>query len=147
MRDVIYVPSTTPVFNLLIKMQLTRLHMGVVIDEYGGVDGLITIEDVLEEIVGEIEDEHDNTEEPLFHIENKKIIMDAAMLIDDFEREFNTQIPENLNLIENSRRMFVIYNSYKSGEKFKINKKLIILNLLEYKEKILEVVVHGAKAK
>ena len=48
-----------PALDLLIKMQLTRLHMGVVIDEYGGVDGLITIEDVIEEITGEIEDEHD----------------------------------------------------------------------------------------
>ena len=55
-----------PALDLLIKMQLTRLHMGVVIDEYGGVDGLITIEDVIEEITGEIEDEHDDKDISMF---------------------------------------------------------------------------------
>ena len=58
-KEILYIPPSMPALDLLIKMQLTRLHMGVVIDEYGGVDGLITIEDVIEEITGEIEDEHD----------------------------------------------------------------------------------------
>ena len=58
-KDILHIPPSMPALDLLIKMQLTRLHMGVVIDEYGGVDGLITIEDVIEEITGEIEDEHD----------------------------------------------------------------------------------------
>ena len=58
-KEILHIPPSMPALDLLIKMQLTRLHMGVVIDEYGGVDGLITIEDVIEEITGEIEDEHD----------------------------------------------------------------------------------------
>jgi CBS domain containing-hemolysin-like protein len=58
-KEILNIPPSMPALDLLIKMQLTRLHMGVVIDEYGGVDGLITIEDVIEEITGEIEDEHD----------------------------------------------------------------------------------------
>ena len=58
-KEILHIPPSMPALDLLIKMQLTRLHMGVVIDEYGGVDGLVTIEDVIEEITGEIEDEHD----------------------------------------------------------------------------------------
>ena len=64
-RDVLEMPQSMPVLDLLIKMQLTRLHMGIVIDEYGCTDGLITIEDVIEEITGEIEDEHDKDTLPM----------------------------------------------------------------------------------
>ena len=150
MRDVIYVPSTTPVFNLLQKMKKQNTHLAIVIDEYSSVAGLITIEDLDEEIVGEIEDEHDSEEEPLFHTENKKLIMDAAMLIDDFEREFNTQIPENLK--EDVGTIGgIIFNLAgrvpKKDEKFKINKKLSFTVFKASSRKILEVVVHGAKVK
>jgi len=65
-KDILHIPPSMPALDLLIKMQLTRLHMGVVIDEYGGVDGLITIEDVIEEITGEIEDEHDDQDISMF---------------------------------------------------------------------------------
>ncbi len=58
-RPVIFVPPSMPAIDLLLKMQATRRHMALVIDEYGGTDGLVTIEDLIEEIVGEIEDEHD----------------------------------------------------------------------------------------
>ena len=65
-KDILHIPPSMPALDLLIKMQLTRLHMGVVIDEYGGVDGLITIEDVIEEITGEIENEHDDKDISMF---------------------------------------------------------------------------------
>jgi CBS domain containing-hemolysin-like protein len=59
-REVLFVPPLMPVGDLLQQMQLKRVHMAVVIDEYGGTDGLVTIEDLLEAVVGEIEDEHDD---------------------------------------------------------------------------------------
>ncbi len=62
-RPVLFVPPSMPAMNLLIRMQSTRIHMAFVIDEYGGTDGLVTIEDLVEQIVGDIEDEHDETEE------------------------------------------------------------------------------------
>ena len=62
-RPVLYVPPSMPAMNLLIRMQATRVHMAFVIDEYGGTDGLVTIEDLVEQIVGDIEDEHDEAEE------------------------------------------------------------------------------------
>ena len=64
-RRILYVPPTMPAVDLLVSMQAARTHLALVIDEYGGVDGLVSIEDVVEEIVGEIEDEHDETAETL----------------------------------------------------------------------------------
>ncbi len=60
LRDVLYVPPSMPVVNLLLRMQSTRVHLALVVDEYGGTDGLVSIEDLVEEVVGEIEDEHDD---------------------------------------------------------------------------------------
>jgi CBS domain containing-hemolysin-like protein len=61
-RPVLYVPPSMPAINLLIRMQTSRVHMALVVDEYGGTDGLVTIEDLVEQIVGNIEDEHDEAE-------------------------------------------------------------------------------------
>jgi CBS domain containing-hemolysin-like protein len=61
-RPVLYVPPSMPAMNLLIRMQTTRIHMALVVDEYGGTDGLVTIEDLVEQVVGDIEDEHDEAE-------------------------------------------------------------------------------------
>ncbi len=69
-RPVLYVPPSMPAMNLLIRMQATRIHMALVVDEYGGTDGLVTIEDLVEQIVGDIEDEYDD--------EENHIVRDAA---------------------------------------------------------------------
>ncbi|MGI9438527.1 MAG: hemolysin family protein [Parvibaculales bacterium] len=70
-RPLLFVPPSMSAMDLLLKMQTTRSHMALVIDEYGGTDGLVTIEDLIEEIVGEIEDEHDAEEVLLRALENK----------------------------------------------------------------------------
>ena len=62
-RTILFVPPSMPAMDLLAKMQATRIHLALVIDEYGGTDGLVSIEDIVEEIVGEIEDEHDEATE------------------------------------------------------------------------------------
>ena len=64
-RQVLYVPPSMPAVDLLIRMQSTRIHMALVVDEYGGTDGVVTIEDLVEQIVGNIEDEHDDDEETI----------------------------------------------------------------------------------
>src|SRR5208337_659506 len=64
LRPVLFVPASMPALDLLVKMQATRTHMALVIDEYGGTDGLVSIEDIVEVIVGDIEDEHDFAENP-----------------------------------------------------------------------------------
>jgi CBS domain containing-hemolysin-like protein len=64
LRPVLFAPPSMPALDLLVKMQASRTHMALVIDEYGGTDGLVSIEDVVEAIVGDIEDEHDEAERP-----------------------------------------------------------------------------------
>src|SRR5215472_11382618 len=64
LRPILFVPPSMPAIDLLAKMQATRIHLALVIDEYGGTDGLVSIEDIVEQIVGDIEDEHDGAESP-----------------------------------------------------------------------------------
>jgi CBS domain containing-hemolysin-like protein len=77
-RPVLYVPSSMPATNLLIRMQSTRIHMALVVDEYGGTDGLVTIEDLVEQIVGDIEDEHDVAEAANISIDPKLGLVASA---------------------------------------------------------------------
>jgi CBS domain containing-hemolysin-like protein len=77
-RQVLYVPPSMPAMNLLIRMQSTRNHMALVVDEYGGTDGLVTIEDLVEQIVGEIEDEHDEAEDELISQDPRLGLVAAA---------------------------------------------------------------------
>lgn len=66
LRPLLYVPGTMPIGALLQQMQQKRIHMALVIDEYGGVDGLVTIEDLIEQVIGQIDDEHDDSEDGLW---------------------------------------------------------------------------------
>ena len=149
LREVIYIPSATPVFNLLQKMKKQNIHLAIVMDEFNSVTGLVTIEDLVEEIVGEIEDEHDKDEAPMYRQKNENIIMDAAMLVDDFEREFDVNIPEDLK--EDVGTIGgIIFNMAgripKKKEKLTINKKLSFTIHKVSTRKILEVVVSGVKS-
>lgn len=93
LRPAIVVPETKKLNILLRQFRQDRNHMALVVDEYGSVAGLITIEDVLEEIVGEIEDEHDHSEDQLIRrISNSKFLVNALTPLDDFNRYFECEI-------------------------------------------------------
>ncbi|MGI9422279.1 MAG: hemolysin family protein [Hyphomicrobiaceae bacterium] len=92
-RPVLYVPPSMPAMNLLIRMQSTRSHMALVVDEYGGTDGLVTIEDLVEEIVGEIEDEHDELDvEQVTGDRSNGMIATARTPIDDMEGKLGVRL-------------------------------------------------------
>ncbi len=86
-RHILYVPPSMRLSDLLVKMQSSRIHLALVVDEYGGTDGLISLEDLVEEIVGEIEDEHDE-ETPLFVRRSSHVWeADARADIEDFAED------------------------------------------------------------
>src|SRR6185437_11959963 len=83
-REILFVPPSMRVIDLLARMQATRIHLSLVIDEYGGTDGLVSIEDIVEEIVGEIADEHDEDEKPgILRQPDGTFVVDARASLED----------------------------------------------------------------
>ena len=91
-RPILFVPPSMRALDLLLKMQATHTHLALVIDEYGGTDGLVSIEDIIEEIVGDIADEHDEDAAAL-KPDGDSYIADARMDLDDFKTETGHDFP------------------------------------------------------
>jgi CBS domain containing-hemolysin-like protein len=89
-----FVPASLSLTQLLRNFQARRLHLGIVADEFGGTDGLVTLEDVLEELVGEIVDETDVDEEPLIRVSRSEIVVDAAIDLRAINHAFNVSLPQ-----------------------------------------------------
>ena len=96
MRTPVFVPETKRVAELLREMQATKTHISIVVDEYGGTAGLVTMEDLLEELVGEIHDEFD-TESPEFRRvdEQTVIVFDPSVNVDDLNGDLDLDLPED----------------------------------------------------
>ena len=96
MREAYFVPETKPLRVLLHEFQNRKLHIAIVLDEYGGTAGIVTLEDILEELVGEITDEYEETPaEPVKKIDGNTIEADARTYIDDLNDEFELNLPED----------------------------------------------------
>ena len=95
MRDAKVVPETKRADSLLEEFKKDKSHLAVAIDEYGEICGLVTIEDILEELVGEIEDEHDIDDLDLIQVSEKEFIADAKIEIDEFEEKFEINLNES----------------------------------------------------
>jgi putative hemolysin len=93
-RPAYVVPETKDLAALLAEFRKTNQHMAIVVDEYGGVAGIVTLEDLLEEIVGEIEDEYDLPDESVERLENGRLRIDGTFPIDDFNEEFAQELPQ-----------------------------------------------------
>jgi magnesium and cobalt transporter len=92
LREAKVIPETKKADSLLEEFKKDRSHLAIVVDEYGAISGLVTIEDILEELVGEIEDEHDNEEEELIQISEYEYIADAKLDIESFEEHFTIDV-------------------------------------------------------
>jgi len=93
MRPAYFTPEIKKIDELLKEMQQKRISMAIVVDEYGGIDGLITIEDIIEEIVGEIEDEYDQKSAIIEQLDNNVFIVDARVNIEDVNKYFDINLP------------------------------------------------------
>ena len=120
MRDAKVVPETKRADSLLEEFKKDKSHLAVVIDEYGEICGLVTIEDILEELVGEIEDEHDIDDLDLIQVSEKEFIADAKIEIDEFEEKFE------ISLNESSVETLGGYMTKKLGILPKVGDKIIV---------------------
>lgn len=97
LRQPSFVPETKTVSELMEELQSSNVHMGIVVDEYGGTRGIVTLEDVVEELIGEIRDEHELPHEtpPLFKwVGDRSVELAASMRIETFNNEFDQDLPE-----------------------------------------------------
>ncbi|OYU14341.1 MAG: magnesium/cobalt efflux protein [Alphaproteobacteria bacterium PA4] len=95
LRPVLFVPAAMRIVDLLARMRAGRTHMAIIVDEYGGTDGLVTIEDLVEEIVGEIEDEHDEDEDALILAINDQLWeADARLPLEELEEELDVDFAD-----------------------------------------------------
>ena len=144
LREVLYVAPKSPILELLKRMRSSRIHIALVVDGIGGVDGLVTIEDLVEEIVGEIEDEHDadDIDEEIIKKEKNLLEVSASYRVDDLEKHFNI----NLDFADEDEVETVgglvfskINRIPKSNEEFNIDDIVIIKVLRANERKILTV--------
>ena len=147
LRDVLYVAPKSPILDLLKRMRSSRIHMSLVVDEFGGVDGLVTIEDLVEEIVGEIEDEHDAEDKDHVNfqkINETKIIVDASYRLIDLEKYYNLKIKEIIDEQIDTVGGLIFFLAGKvpsNEEKFKYNNylKFKILSASDRRINTLEI--------
>lgn len=92
LRKIMFVTEMTPIDEILKRMQKNKIHLGIVVDEYGGTSGLLSIEDILEEIVGEIQDEYDEERKPIEKTADHTFSVDAQIPISDINMEFNLNL-------------------------------------------------------
>jgi CBS domain containing-hemolysin-like protein len=94
LRKAMFVPESKKVSELLREMQAKKTHMAIVVDEYGDTDGLVTLEDLLEEIVGEIEDEYDRDEPQVKPIDDNTLLVNGRLPIDELSELLNVELPD-----------------------------------------------------
>jgi len=95
LRKTVFVPETQRAASVLQQLRSGRHHMAIVLDEFGGVSGVLTLEDLLEEIVGEIQDEHDHEDSPILRLSNGNFVVDASIPVADLNRQLGISIPDD----------------------------------------------------
>ena len=95
-RDAYYIPETKKVSDLLNELRLKKVHMAIILDEYGGTNGLVTIEDLIEEIIGDIQDEYDAEEDLIVMHSDNQLVADARAPIGDVEEAFDMELDEEI---------------------------------------------------
>jgi CBS domain containing-hemolysin-like protein len=127
LRPAYFVPDTKKADTLLTEMQAGRIHLAIVVDEYGGVSGLVTLEDIIEEIIGEIQDEYDSGEEELVQQDGDDYLFLGRIALDDFNEVMESDIPK----VESDTLSGFLYDKFGrvpgDGESIQTNKLLLTI--------------------
>ena len=134
-RPAYFVPETKKIDDLLEEFQVKKVHMAIVVDEYGGTSGIVTMEDILEEIVGEINDEYDEKEESFIRLKNNAYIFEGSTLLNDFLKIIDAD-PDSFKNIEGEADTLAGLILEIKGE---LPKKSEVVTYKEHKFTILEV--------
>ena len=137
-REIKVIPESKKADSLLEEFKKDRSHMAIVLDEYGTISGLVTIEDILEELVGEIEDEHDIEDEDLIQVSEFEYIADATLELSIFEEKFNKDV-NNIDA-ETLAGLFINKLGYlpKVGDKIEIDNMILAITAAD-KRKIKKI--------
>ena len=141
MRPPLFVPSTQRLHDILQQFRKEKIHMAIVLDEHGGVDGVVTLEDILEEIVGEINDENDKTSTEISKQKDGSYLVEGSTTITYFNEFLDVELPENGQynsvsgfILEQFRRM------PKKEENFTYNKMIFTIKDVSQKRiKLIQV--------
>lgn len=142
----IYVPRTMPLNDLLLLFQKERIHMAVVIDEYGETAGIVTLEDVLEELVGEIEDEVDAVSHKIIRISNDRFLVYASLSLDDINRTLEIDLPAERYNTLNGLLLDVYQNIPQPKEKILYDGLTFIIRQADARKVILVEMILSTKS-
>jgi CBS domain containing-hemolysin-like protein len=151
-REPLMVPGSVPVMKLLRDFQARRIHLAIVVDEYGGTDGLVTLEDVLEELVGEIVDETDVAEDPITRVTRNEIIAAGDADLREINHYFNTTFPQLEHRTFNGYLLEELDRVPAKGERFTLEGVMVEIleatdtQVVRVRLKRLGTTVEGAQA-
>jgi CBS domain containing-hemolysin-like protein len=111
-RDLIFVPGSIKLTDLLAKMKQSKVHVAIVLDEHGGTDGLVTIEDIIEEVVGDIVDEHDMEMSNYIVFDGETFVIDAKAEIEDVEKELGIRLSDDNSEFDTFGGMIIAHLGY-----------------------------------
>lgn len=150
LREAYFVPESKKINSLFYEMKKTKTHIAIVIDEYGGLAGVITIEDLIEEIIGDIDDEFDDLEKHITKVEENHYISDGLIDLDSVEDELNINLPIDeydtlsgfmISLIErlplDNEVISVVFNGYKFTSTEILNKVITKVDIKKLEEEII----------
>lgn len=145
MRKAYFVPESANIGDQMLEFRNQRRHIAIVVDEYGDIQGLVTLEDIIEEIVGEIEDEHDVVEHAFTRLDNGDVVIEGAFPIRDANKEFDWDLPEEEDAVTIAGLMIDTANHIPAiGEKIRINGRSFTV-LAKKRQAILKVRVGKKK--
>jgi putative hemolysin len=131
-REPFFVPGSIPLTRLLSDFQTRRIHMGIVIDEYGGTDGLVTLEDILEELVGEIVDETDLEHQPVVRISETELLVEGGADLREINTAFGTTFPQAEHRSLNGYLLDELGHVPRAGEE--VEREGVLIRILESTE-------------